>query len=107
MKKKLNKKILKIAMASIDAINKSGIKVESAYVFGSHAKHSAKRFSDIDLCVVSKMFGHDRQQERVTLMRLTDNIDDSIEPHPFSPDEMGSLYDPLVHEINSTGIEIK
>lgn len=106
MKKPLKKNILKIALASIGAIKKSGISVDSAYVFGSQAKGIAHIFSDIDLCIVSQQFGNDRQSDRIKLMRITDDIDDAIEPHPFSPEEMKSKYDPLVKEIKTTGIEI-
>src|SRR3989339_511615 len=106
MKKTLNKNVLKIALASVDAINKSGISVETAYVFGSHAKATARMFSDIDLCIVSEKFGHDRQSDRIRLMEITDDINDAIEPHPFSPEEMESRFDPLVREIKMTGIEI-
>jgi len=87
-------------------IEKEGISVEDMYIFGSVARKTAHKGSDIDVCVVSTRFGEDMHSEQVKLMNLTRNIDDSIEPHPFSSEDMKETYNPLVHEILKYGIKV-
>ncbi len=83
-----------------------GIPVEQMILFGSHAKGSAKKWSDIDLCIVSKSFGKKPFDEMVQLSRYTKDIDDNIEPHPFHPNDLLDKYDPLAAEIRTHGITI-
>ena len=80
-----------------------GIKVEKIILFGSYAKGSAKEWSDLDLCVVSKDFGKDPHDELVMLMKLTSGIDEMIEPHPYHPNDLKDKWDPLAVEIRKHG----
>ena len=79
------------------------IKVDKIILFGSYAKGTAKPWSDLDLCVVSKQFGKDANNELSFLNRLTLGVDPMIEPHPYHPKDLADYYDPLAHEINKTG----
>jgi len=90
----------------INTVKKSGIDVKGAYLFGSAAKGSMHPGSDIDLCIISSSFGHDRQQERVSLMNLRDDASDIIEPHPYSPTDFNNPFDPLSSEIKKTGVQV-
>ena len=87
-------------------LEKNGFGVKALYVFGSYAKGTANRSSDIDLAVVSPDFGDDRQGERVKLMSLSQQIDLAIEPHPFSTEDFNDPYYPLAREIKKTGIKV-
>lgn len=80
-------------------------RVEAAYVFGSHVWGTAAEWSDIDLAVISPDFSSDRFQERLNLMRLAAQIDDRIEPSPFTPEDF-KAKDPLAHEILQTGVRV-
>ena len=80
-------------------------RVEAAYLYGSQVKGTATDWSDIDLAVVSPDFSADLFQERLTLMRLAAQIDDRIEPHPFTPEDFNAS-DPLVNEIRRTGVQV-
>lgn len=80
-------------------------RVEAAYLYGSQAKGTATEWSDIDVAVVSPDFSADLFQERVALMRLAAQIDDRIEPHPFTPQDFNA-NDPLVSEIRRTGVRV-
>lgn len=82
------------------------IPVDSVYIFGSHAKGTARRWSDIDTCVVSKTFGKNRHTERIALMHLTDRETQDIEPHPYNPKDLADKYDPLASEIRKYGIVV-
>jgi uncharacterized protein len=75
------------------------------FVYGSHAKGLAGKWSDIDLAVVSDDFAEDLFEERKRLMRLALEIDERIEPVPFRPEDFNGT-DPLVNEIRKSGVEM-
>ena len=79
--------------------------VDRAYLYGSYAKGRANKWSDIDIAIVSPDFSQDLFEERVFLMKLALNFDDRIEPSPFRPEDF-NLDNPLVNEIDASGIEI-
>ncbi len=81
-------------------------KINMAYVYGSQAKGKAKEWSDIDVAIVSSDFSADFFEERLALMRLASQIDDRIEPWPFTPETFIS-NDPLVNEIKRTGVRVE
>lgn len=91
----------------IQKLLQKGIRVESAYLFGSYVKPKAHNdYSDIDIGIVSPDFGKDRIEERVMLMRLSEGVSDLIEPHPISSEEMSNVYIPFIQEIKRTGKRI-
>ena len=87
-------------------VKKQGIPVSEVYIFGSYAKGTADKHSDIDVCIISKKFGIDRQKERVLLMNIRSDNDDLIEPHPFSPKDFSNPFDPLASQIKKQGLLI-
>jgi predicted nucleotidyltransferase len=84
---------------------KQSKQVSRAYIYGSYAKGSAGKWSDIDVAIISPDFSHDLFEERVFLMKLAIRLDDRIEPSPFRPEDF-NLDNPLVNEISTSGIEI-
>lgn len=98
--------IIKIIDIFLDKLNRSGITVEEAYLFGSHARGSADKWSDIDIAIISSSLSNDRFDERLRLMKLASEIDSRIEPVPFRADTFID-EDPLVWEIKKEGISIK
>ena len=82
------------------------IPVEKLIVFGSQTSGRVHPGSDIDICVVSKIFGKNRFDEGVMLSRLTDNYTTDIEPHPYHPNDLNLKYDILAAEIRKHGIQI-
>lgn len=89
-----------------EVLKREGIPVEKIILFGSYAKKKAKPWSDVDLCVVSKLFGKDSYDEMVRLKKLTSEIDPMIEPHPYHPNDLADPYDPLAYEILHTGVAV-
>ena len=98
--------IVQLIKNYIHKIELAGIPVKKAYVFGSSIKGNFHKGSDIDTCIISPLFGKDRQKERILLMNLREGISDLIEPHPYSPKDFESKYHPLVSEIKRTGLGI-
>lgn len=99
-----NNDLEKIIRIFLDEIQKT-YRLESAYLFGSHAKGTSNQWSDIDLAVVSPDFSEDLFEERLALMRLAAQIDDRIEPKPYRP-EMFTPNEPLVDEIQKHGLKL-
>ena len=80
-------------------------RIEAAYVYGSQVEGTATEWSDIDVAVVSRDFSPDLFEDRLALMRLAAQVDDRIEPHPFTPEDFNPSH-PLVSEIQRTGVRI-
>jgi predicted nucleotidyltransferase len=84
---------------------KQSQRITTAYLYGSQTRGIAAEWSDIDLAIVSPDFSADLFQEQLNLMRLAVQIDDRIEPRPFRPKDFNAS-DPLVNEIQRTGVQI-
>lgn len=102
----LNDRIVEIVRRYARDLNKVGIPFDELIVFGSQAKGTAKEWSDIDVCVVSRHFGDDRFDEQVKLMVARDDDVLDIEPHPYNPKDLADKYDPLASEIRKYGIQV-
>ena len=76
-----------------------------AYIYGSFAKGTSHKWSDIDLAIISPDFSDDLFEDRLYLMRLAISIDDRIEPRPFR-EESFNRNDPLVDEILKNGLQL-
>jgi len=83
-KTKLNNIISKY----IDAVN-AVFSLDRVYLFGSYAKNTPHKWSDIDLAIVSKDFAHINSYEAmVILSKLKRNIEPAIEALPFTPKDI-------------------
>ncbi len=80
-------------------------RIVTAYLYGSYVKGTATQWSDIDVALVSPDFAANLFQARVALLHLAAQIDDRIEPHPFTPDDF-TINHPLVNEIRQTGVRL-
>jgi len=98
----INALAIKLAKKFIIYLHNQGIKIDSAYIFGSYAKGTEHEWSDIDVAVISPDFSDDRFEERIHLMKLSHDIDSRIEPVPFRPETFID-EDPLAWEIKKTG----
>ena len=81
------------------------IPVSRLYLFGSYAKGTQRKDSDIDLAVFWDTDEIDTFDDGLRLLRLTRSIDLRIEPHAFSRRDLENP-DPFVKEILETGQRI-
>ena len=102
---KINALAMELAQKFLEKLREQGIKTESAYLFGSYAKGTEHKWSDIDVAVISSDISNDRLEERIRLTKISSRIDSRIEPVPFRPDTFVD-EDPLVWEIKKDGIRI-
>jgi predicted nucleotidyltransferase len=98
----VNALAVELAKKFITYLQNQGIKIDSAYLFGSFAKGTEHKWSDIDVAVISSDFSDDRFEEGVRLMILSHDIDNRIEPVPFNPETFID-ENPLAWEIKKTG----
>ena len=103
-KKYLKKSVINQVSRFSNQLAEAGFRIKNLIIFGSQVRGTAKRWSDIDVCVVSTNFGKDRHTEGVKLLSLTDNYDWRIEPHPYHPKDLADKWDPLAHEIRKYGV---
>jgi uncharacterized protein len=90
------------AQAFLALMRKQNIAFENAYIFGSYAKGTARKDSDIDIAIISDHWTPDIFDARYNLMKLASTIDSRIEPHPIEKDTFTS-EDPFSKEIINTG----
>lgn len=102
----LDQKKIEIVKRYKNELIELGIPVSKVIIFGSHVKGTQNKWSDLDVCVVSPIFGADRLSERVLLTKISRNISDSIEPHPMDQNDLGDKFNPLSNEIRDYGIEV-
>jgi predicted nucleotidyltransferase len=66
---------------------------------------SARPWSDIDVVVISPDFSEDLFLARISLLSWAAEIDDRLEPQPFTPERFGP-NDPLASEIAHRGVRL-
>ncbi|MDA1079969.1 MAG: nucleotidyltransferase domain-containing protein [bacterium] len=103
----MNKQAIFEVRKYAELLKNADVQFESLIVFGSQAKGTATPDSDIDVCVVSKSFGHDRHAERVALMKVSTDDTIDIEPHPYHPDDLANPWDSLAVEIRKYGVRTR
>jgi len=86
-------------------VNKSNfpMPIEAVYLFGSFAKGTANKDSDIDVALVVNHFEGDYFEVIPPIWRLRESIDFRIEPHVIARD---TDYAGFINEIQRTGIQI-
>ncbi len=101
----MDKKITDIAKKYKMNLESYGVPVDGLYLFGSYANGTENKWSDIDLAVVSPLFGVDSISDRVFLMRIRDEDTKLVEPHPVSTKAFNDINNLLVRNIKQ-GIKI-
>lgn len=81
----------------------AGYPVSALYLFGSYAKNTFHRWSDIDVAVISDAVERDYFGAQKTLRDISAEVDVRLEPHGFSPSDFAEDWQPVVHEIKTTG----
>jgi predicted nucleotidyltransferase len=102
---KISKEVIDKLHKFIDFVEKQDIHIDSAILFGSYAKGSNNKLSDIDLALVSEMFEGNRYKDLDKLADACIKIDTDISPLPYRPEDFVE-DDLFVKEILKTGIRI-
>lgn len=99
-----NDSALVAARRFVRAVQKSGVRLQAAYLYGSHARRQAEIESDIDIALVSKDFSGWVDDLRLIEPALL-GMDARIEHVRFHPSDFHD-ENPLVWEIKTSGIQL-
>lgn len=95
---------LKVARRFVRAVQKSGIDLDAAYLYGSYAHGTPHAWSDIDVALISKdLTGGIEDLQKIHAATRT--YDSRIEHVQFHPRDFQD-ENPLVWEIKTTGIPL-
>ncbi|OPY07854.1 MAG: Nucleotidyltransferase domain protein [Syntrophaceae bacterium PtaB.Bin095] len=86
-------------------VKNANIKVEKVVIFGSYAKGTAGKWSDVDLAIVSEDFSGIDFNDHKKLVPFLLKSDSKIEPHPFRPEDF-TEDNAFAREIMKSGIEL-
>lgn len=100
-------KVMDYVLSYLAILEKEKLPIERVFLFGSHAQKKARRWSDIDVCIISPKF-RDRCHaiDYLWKKRRDEDVEHGIEPVGFHPKDFID-EDPLAWEIKKTGIEIR
>lgn len=103
--KKVNQEIVDIIDRYI-AVVKENYNIVAIILFGSYAKGTEHKDSDIDIAVITDDIKTDIFDEEVRLMILRKGIDYRIEPHIITVADYENDETPFVVEVKNTGIKV-
>ena len=81
------------------------ISLTAVFLFGSQAKGTARKWSDIDICVISPDFGK-MDSWKYLWDKKADFNAKYVQPIGFAPQDFVD-ENPLVHEIKNHGIKLR
>ena len=103
--KKIDREIIDIVNEYIEIVSKN-YDVVAIILFGSYAKGTQRKDSDIDIAIITDDIKTDKFDEEVNLMQLRNDIDYRIEPHIISISDYENDETPFVIEVKNTGIKV-
>ncbi len=106
-KKTISKNVIREINNYIAALKADKLPIKKVVLFGSLAKGTGRKWSDIDLCVVSPKFKNAWEAlDYLWSKREINDVRYVIEPVGFSPKDFNDKFDGLINEIKKTGIEM-
>ncbi|TEU16495.1 MAG: nucleotidyltransferase domain-containing protein [Anaerolineales bacterium] len=98
--------VLKVVAHFLEQVEGSGIRLMSAYLYGSHAEGTARPDSDIDVALISEDFTGDWLEDHRKIVDALLCSDARIEPVRFRPEQFRDEH-PLAWEIKSRGVKLQ
>jgi predicted nucleotidyltransferase len=98
--------IKKIILDYRALLEKANIPIRKIVLFGSYARGTERKDSDIDLGIVSEKFGQDEMEESSRINFFKWKLDNRIEAHPISLKDYDMIATPLINEIRKYGVEV-
>ena len=98
--------VINKAKSFIDLLQKNGIDVSEAYLFGSVTKGVTDENSDIDVAIVSRNFGGLPYYDIKKISRYRREVDLRLEIHPFSLNDIEDSPPLFFVKIKKEGIRL-
>ena len=102
--KKIPKKLISIVNEYIRILKEDNLPIKKVILFGSYAKGTQNKWSDVDICIISPQFNKPYNAMQYLVQKVNFNIKYSIEPLGFTPHDFNQ-DSTLINEIKK-GIEI-
>lgn len=102
---KIPHRIKKIIDKYIEALRINNVPISQIVLFGSYARGTFQKWSDIDIALVSDIFEGDRFLDRGKIRRINLSVSSDLEILPYHPQDF-TINDPFVKEIIETGVKI-
>lgn len=99
------KRALALLREATDLLLHEGYRIEQAYLYGSFAKGSPGRWSDIDVAFVSPDYRPADIKQWARIARICQKVDIRMEPIIYRPEDFPDK-DPLAAEIRRIGIAL-
>jgi predicted nucleotidyltransferase len=90
----------------LDVLRAANIRIEKAFLFGSHARGNPGKWSDIDVALVSPDFSGMSFYDSKKLNPFVLKVDTRIELHPFRPEDFTEEND-FTREIIRSGVALQ
>lgn len=90
----------------LDELRAANIRIEKAFLFGSHARGNPGKWSDIDVALVSPDFSGMSFYDSKKLNPFVLKVDTRIELHPFRPEDFTEEND-FTREIIKSGVALQ
>ncbi|MBI3600543.1 MAG: nucleotidyltransferase domain-containing protein [Nitrospinae bacterium] len=104
----VEREIVREVQRFLAKLKEHGFHVDKIILYGSRVSGKARKYSDIDVAVVSQDFGKDRYEEGAKLFEIAARVNPLIEPVPISRESFeNDTWLPLIYEIRKNGIELK
>ena len=98
--------VLKAVICFLEEVEGSGLRLVSAYLYGSHAEETARPDSDIDVALISEDFTGDWLEDHRKIVDALLRSDPRIEPVRFRPEQFCDEH-PLAWEIKTKGKRLR
>jgi predicted nucleotidyltransferase len=105
-KKQLPKKVIQQVQEYKKILQADKLPMQDVYVFGSYAKGTARKDSDIDVAVISSKFKSRWEAMGYLYGKLPYGLGWSIEPMGFNPKDFQDKYSSLIYEIKTHGVKV-
>lgn len=105
-RRKIPKGVKKRIDEYLQILKKDKLPIKEVILFGSYAKGTQHKWSDVDLCVVSPKFINTWQALQYLSLKTAFDMKYTIEPIGFSPRDFNDKYSSIIHEIKAHGIKI-
>ncbi|MGP8215946.1 MAG: nucleotidyltransferase domain-containing protein [Bacteroidia bacterium] len=102
------KEVIKLIKKFLNYLNKEGISIQQAYLYGSYAEGNATAESDIDVMLISDIFDKNDDTQIGKVWRISKSVDARIEPYTVGTTRFKKdMVSPLLNMVKQEGMRIQ
>ncbi len=105
VEKAIPQKVRKEIKAFVKVLKRDKLPIQKVILFGSFSRGNQKKWSDIDLCIISPKFKDSFSAMQYLWLKRIKDEGLTIEPVGFSPQDF-EKEDSFIREIKETGVEL-